>query len=65
MKLADHTELKANNEQLNRQINESEQRRVDIQREFDRSIAQHADEMNQARANWKKESDEFVAQIKR
>lgn len=63
MKLADLSEMKALNEKLNKQINESEQRRVDIQREFDRSINDHKAELDAARADWKRQSDDFVETI--
>ena len=39
--LANLQEMKALNEGLNRQINDSEQSRRDLQNEFDRAIADH------------------------
>lgn len=56
--------MKALNEKLNKEINDSEQRRKDLQNEFNRSIDQHREEINAARAGWKKESDDFVNTIK-
>lgn len=57
--------MKTLNERLNKQINDSEQRWVDIQREFDRSIADHKAELDHARADWKKQSDDFVETIRK
>jgi chromosome segregation ATPase len=57
--------MKTLNERLNKQINDSESRRVDLQREFDWSIADHKAELDQARADWKRQSEDFVETIRK
>ena len=57
--------MKTLNEILNKQINDSEQRWVEIQWEFDRSIADHKAELDHARAEWKRQSDDFIETIRK
>ena len=57
-------EMKRTNEQLSSQINESQQRRNDLQSQFERAISDHAKEMDNARADWKKQADDYVNTIR-
>lgn len=57
--------MKRTNEQLSAQINESQQRRNDLQHEFERAISAHAKEMDNARADWKRQADEYVDTIRK
>ena len=57
--------MKKTNEQLSAQINESQQRRNDLQGEFEKAIAKHAKEMDDARADWKRQADDYVDTIRK
>ncbi len=57
--------MKRTNEQLSGQINESQQRRNDLQHEFEKAIAKHAKEMDDARADWKRQADDYVDTIRK
>lgn len=65
LKLEDLKEMKTLNENLNKQINASEQRRVELQGTYDRSIYAHAEEMRAARADWKRQADDYVETIRK
>lgn len=65
MVLSNLKEMKAQNERLNKQINESQQDRNSLQRQFEKAIRDHEECMRKAREEWKRKEDDLVDTIRK